>query len=183
MSPNKKTSAALLLSIFVAFLLLTQRGKNLAAQIGNTVMELSDSGLKLIADIETFSPFPYPDADGQSVGFGHFILPTDQFSFPITEDFGYQLLHLDATSANATVNQYVNVPLSQDQHDALVSFVYNIGAGNFINSTLLRLLNKGDYTGAANQFPVWNKEHLNGALVVSQALVNRRAQEQTLFLT
>lgn len=183
MKNRAKGSAAFLLMGTALFLLFTERGKTIAAQLGTKFMELSDSGLQLIADIESFSPFPYPDASGQSVGFGHFILPTDQFTFPLTESFAYHLLQQDAGAANATVNKLVRVPLTQNQHDALVSFVYNVGEPNFATSTLLRLLNSGDYNGAAAQFPVWNKEHVNGQLVVSQSLVDRRAKEQQLFLT
>jgi lysozyme len=165
------------------YLLFVQSGKNIAARIGTEIMSVSDSGLKLIADFETvdgqFSPMPYRDANGHSVGFGHFILPTDNLTFPITEAQAYDLLNQDAAIADKAIQQYVSVPLTQNQHDALVSLVYNIGVENFHTSTLLRLLNQGDYNGAANQFPVWNKSQHQ----IIDALVERRASEQALFLT
>lgn len=87
-------------------------------------------------------------------------------------------LHEDLFDAEAAVNQ-VAVPLSQFQFDALVSFVFNVGSGNFAKSTLLRKLNAGDYDGAADEFPRWNKSggrELNG-------LTARRADEKDLFQT
>lgn len=70
------------------------------------------------------------------------------------------------------------VPLSQNQFDALVSLVYNIGETAFSNSTLLKKLNAKDYQGAADQFPRWNK----GGGQVLKGLVRRRADERDLFL-
>jgi lysozyme len=73
----------------------------------------------------------------------------------------------------------VKRPLNQNQWDALVSFVYNVGAGNFISSTMLKLLNQGDYKGAAGEFPKW--VHTNGQ--INPGLVRRRAAERALFET
>lgn len=72
----------------------------------------------------------------------------------------------------------VLVPLNENQLAALTSFAYNCGLAAFRGSTLLRKLNLGDYQGAADQFPVWNRA---GNRVV-QGLVNRRAAERELFL-
>lgn len=80
------------------------------------------------------------------------------------------------------VNRAVKVKLTQNQFDALVSLVYNIGPTNFNDSTLLRKLNAGDYAGAADQFLVWNKGRVDGKLVVISGLVNRRNAERQLFL-
>ena len=79
------------------------------------------------------------------------------------------------------VNRLVKVELTQNQFDALVSLVYNIGVAGFAGSTLLRKLNAGNYIGAADQFLVWHKSRKNGVLVVNEVLVNRRIQERALF--
>ena len=79
-------------------------------------------------------------------------------------------------------NRAVKVKLTQNQFDALVSLVYNIGPTNFISSTLLRKLNARDYVGAADQFLVWNKGRVEGKLVVINGLTNRRHEERELFL-
>jgi lysozyme len=72
-----------------------------------------------------------------------------------------------------TVNNLVKVPLTQNQFDALVSFVFNIGGGAFSKSTLLRKLNEKDYAGAADQFLVWVKQ---------PELTGRRKNERAQFL-
>jgi lysozyme len=75
----------------------------------------------------------------------------------------------------------IRVPVTQNQFDALVSFAYNVGEGEkgFLGSTLLRLLNAGDYAGAAGQFRRWNIA--NGK--EDKGLINRRASERDLFLS
>ena len=71
----------------------------------------------------------------------------------------------------------VTVPLNQNQYDALVSLAYTIGLGAFRRSTLLQLLNAGNYTGAAEQFGVF----VRSGSGVSPGLVVRRAAERRLF--
>ena len=75
------------------------------------------------------------------------------------------------------VNDLVKVDLTQNQFDALVSFVYNVGPGAFKKSTLLKKLNLEDYEGAANEFPRWNKANKK----VLPGLTRRRATEKELF--
>lgn len=77
------------------------------------------------------------------------------------------------------VNRVVNVPLTQNQFDALVSLAYNIGPHAFEASTLLKKLNVGDYYAAAEQFLRWDKS--KGQIL--KGLVKRRAAEKKLFLT
>lgn len=83
----------------------------------------------------------------------------------------------DLNYAEHAINTNVLVPLTQNQFDALVSLVYNIGAKAFMGSTLLRLLNTHDYTGASAQFLVW--DHSGG--MVSVGLEHRRLAEQQVF--
>ena len=77
------------------------------------------------------------------------------------------------------VTQAVKVPLNQNQFDALVSFTYNVGVGALKQSTALRKLNQGDYTGAADALTMWTK--CNGKVLAG--LVRRRKEERALFLT
>jgi lysozyme len=84
----------------------------------------------------------------------------------------------DLEDAGAAVASLVKVPLTQGQFDALTSFVFNFGAKKFGTSTLLRLLNKGDYKGAAGQFKLW----IHADNKVEPGLVKRRAAEEQLFL-
>jgi lysozyme len=77
----------------------------------------------------------------------------------------------------AAVNNLVKVPINQDQFDALVSFAFNVGAGNLASSTLLKKVNAGDFAGAAQEFQRWNKA---GGKVLA-GLTRRRASEALLF--
>ncbi|MGZ3753586.1 MAG: lysozyme [Mucilaginibacter sp.] len=83
------------------------------------------------------------------------------------------------------VNSLVKVALTQNQYNAILSFTYNEGIGALTESTLLRDLNAGNYQGAADQFPLWNKitDPKTGKKVVLDDLVKRRAKERATFLT
>lgn len=136
---------------------------------------------KFIADQEGFSAKAYKDANGFSIGYGHFILPGERelLNATITKAKALELLTKDMATATAAVNRAVTVPLNNNQRAALISLAYNIGAGAFAGSTLVRKLNAGDTAGAAAQFAAWNKSQ--GAVL--QALVNRRAKEAALFVS
>lgn len=86
-------------------------------------------------------------------------------------------LQQDLIASEQAVNQRVRVPLTQQQFDALVSFVFNLGAGSFSRSALLQKLNNQDYTGAGNEFLRWT--HAGGKVV--PGLVRRREAEKALF--
>lgn len=75
------------------------------------------------------------------------------------------------------VNRMVLVSITQEENDALVDLVFNIGIGNFDSSTLLRDLNSGDFHGAAAQFDLW--DHCGGAVLAG--LLRRRQAETALF--
>jgi len=75
------------------------------------------------------------------------------------------------------INDLVDVPLSQFQFDALVSWVYNLGPANLKSSTLLKVLNKGEYEEVPSQMRRWNKA--NGKVL--EGLIRRRAAESLLF--
>lgn len=140
--------------------------------------DLSNSTLQLIKGFESFSPTPYRDAKGWSIGYGHFMGPEPTIQ-SMTEAEGYSWLHTDTQTASDAVKAAVQVPLSQNQFDALASFAYNVGVNAFANSTLLRKLNAGDTTGAANEFQRWNKS--DGRVL--SALTDRRAKEAALFMS
>lgn len=124
--------------------------------------------------LEAYLPTPN---DVWTIGWGHTkgVKKGDTITVEEAKDF----LREDIAWAEAAVNDLVKVKLNQNQFDALVSFVFNVGTTNFKKSTLLKKLNAGDYNGAAEQFPRWNKQKgkvLNG-------LVKRRADEMQYFLS
>lgn len=95
----------------------------------------------------------------------------------ITEEQAEEYLLNDIESSVDAVNQLVDAPITQSMFDALVSFVYNLGAGQFAKSTLLKLINKRQYSAAAEQFSRWKFD--NGR--EQPGLVKRRAAEAKLF--
>ena len=95
-----------------------------------------------------------------------------------TRDEAMEWLREDAVTAEKCINNSVRVAITQNQFDALVSFVFNVGCGNFRNSTLLKLLNDGEDIKAAEQFAVWNK----AAGHVMAGLTTRRLAEKEQFL-
>ncbi len=101
----------------------------------------------------------------------------------ITEAQATQLLIEKANEFQRTINDSVTVELNQNQYDALVSFAYNIGSGAFRSSTLLKVLNKGDYAAVPAEIRKWTKGRVNGALVDLPGLVTRRDREANLFST
>lgn len=132
----------------------------------------------LIRRFEGLSLSRYVDASGKEhIGYGHLIKPGEDYT-SITPGQAEWLLEQDMRTAVDCVSRLVSVPLSTNQHAALVSFVYNVGCGAFQDSTLLRLLNAGNVTGAADEFLKWNK----AAGVVAQGLVDRRFIERDVFL-
>ncbi|MDE2104960.1 MAG: lysozyme [Patescibacteria group bacterium] len=96
-----------------------------------------------------------------------------------THDENMTLLMHDTTRAQLVVNTYVDVPLSQNEFDALVDFVFNIGPENFKESTVLKLLNQKDYEGAAKRLEDWSMS--KGVMLAG--LLRRRMQEEALFDT
>jgi lysozyme len=101
----------------------------------------------------------------------------------ITLEEADKLLAVTLSTYERAVIKHVNVNLNENQFAALVSFVYNLGEGNFAASTLLKRLNAGDYESAAKQFLVWDKARVNGSLVSLPGLTRRRVAEATLFNT
>jgi lysozyme len=139
-------------------------------KIKNISLIKKHEGLRL----EAYLPTPN---DVWTIGYGH--THTTKQGQKITEAQAETLLRKDIAWAEEAVNESVVVPLTQNQFDALVSFVFNVGAGAFGSSTLLRLLNSKDYEGAANQFLRWNKQ--KG--VALKGLTKRREEERKLFLS
>ena len=93
-----------------------------------------------------------------------------------------KFLQEDLNEAGAMVSRFVHVPLSQQQYDALASFVFNIGGGaNFQNSTLLKKLNQGLYDDVPEQIMRWNKARVEGVLTPLKGLTRRRTAEAALF--
>lgn len=144
-------------------------------------MRTSTKGFALIKSFEGLRLTAYPDpatgAAPWTIGYG--ATRGVAKGMTITTEQAERRLQNDVARFEPELENLVKVPLSQNQWDALMSFVYNLGLANLASSTLLKLLNAGDYARAADQFPRWNKaggKELPG-------LTKRRAAEQALFLS
>lgn len=139
---------------------------------------MSKQGLELIKHFEGLRLAAYKCSAGVwTIGYGHTggVNPGDI----IDEITAESLLRKDVAVSESAVSRLVSVPLNQHQFDALVSFVFNLGAGNFRTSTLLKKLNAGDYSGAADEFSRW----INAGGKPLPGLARRREAERLLFLT
>lgn len=140
-------------------------------------MKYSDEGLELTEHFEGCEFKAYQDGGGVwTIGVGH--TKGVKQGMTCTHDQAMQWLREDVEEAEDAVADLVKVPLNQNQYDALVDFVFNLGRTQFAGSTLLRLLNLGKVIEAARQFPRWNKD--NGRVIAG--LTRRREAEQELFL-
>lgn len=140
------------------------------------MMQISNAGLDLIKQFEGLYLKAYRCPAGvPTIGYGH--TAGVAMGQTITQQQADDYLRRDVRQFERAVERLVSVPLTQGQFDALVSFAFNLGEGALAQSTLLRLLNAGDYAGAAAQFDRWNKA---GGRVLP-GLVRRRAAERALF--
>ena len=146
--------------------------ESLQVDIEGLALEENAEGLRLTA-------YPDPGTGGApwTIGYGH-TGPDVYEGLTITQDVAVALLQKDIASAEAGVKALVDVPLTQGQFNALTDFTFNCGAGNLRSSTMLRLINAGDFAGAEAQFALWNK----AAGKVMSGLVTRRAAEAAEFL-
>lgn len=142
-------------------------------------MQISSAGIQALEQRETFQAYSYPDANGRSIGFGHFIKAGETFAEPMSYQDAVTLLMSDLKWAEEAVQGGVNVTITQAMYDALVSFAYNIGPGAFGGSTLLKKLNAGDYQGAEQEFARWDISQG----VIDNALIARRESEANQFMS
>jgi len=146
-------------------------------------MHISDEGFCLI---KKFEGCPKDDkgnavaykcpAGVWTIGFGHTkdVKEGDVWSKEKAEFMLWQELE---DEYEQYINDLVTTPLNQSQFDALVSWVYNLGPANLKSSTLLKVLNNGEYDEVPNQIKRWNKVNKQ----VNEGLVRRREAESLLF--
>ena len=148
----------------------------------------SQACFDLIKEFEgcVLEAYPDPATGGEpwTIGFGHTGLmfmdgcPVAE-GLIITQPEANRQLEIDVEAVAVEVGHAVTAPLTQPQLDALVSFTFNEGIGQLRSSTLLRLLNNGEFSTAADQFSAW----VYGAGKVMPGLARRRAAERALFLS
>lgn len=142
--------------------------------------------LNLVKHHEGFRSYAYMDTSGLPVvGYGQSRINGRKVSLGqyITQAQADVALEQELYHLQELVKSHVRVELNPYQLGALTSLVYNAGSRILTDSTLIRKLNAGDYTGAAQEFPRWNKANQGGRLVAFPGLTKRRLAEQKLFLT
>lgn len=178
----------------------------------NNPHTIGPSGLDIIKTYEQLRLSPYLCPSNKlTVGWGHVLVPKrDASLFGIEPDTlkriidecqsrrrvtresqnlrisqakADDLLDRDANQTALFLRSVTPVRLSKNQFDALGSFVFNIGQGNYAESTLRKKLHAGDFDGAAAEFARWKYGTVDGKKVVLDGLVARRAAERALFLT
>ena len=141
-------------------------------------MNPSQYCIDLVKDFEGFRKDAYLCPAGvPTIGYG--TTENVKLGDTVTEEEAEDLLLEDLKESAQAVEELVDIPLTQAQYDALVSFVYNVGREAFRQSTLLRLLNSNNTEAAALQFSRWNKS--NGKVL--PGLTRRRLAERQLFET
>ena len=139
-------------------------------------MKISAEGIALIKKFEGCELVAYQcSAKVWTIGYGHTkdVNEGDTWS----QSHAEHMLEVELHEYESYINEYVTAPLSQNQFDALVSWVYNLGPANLKASTLLKVVNAEDYAGVPAQIKRWNKaggEILDG-------LIRRREAEARLF--
>lgn len=140
-------------------------------------MQYSKQGLDLTKGFESCRLTAYPDIKGVwTIGYGH-TGPEVVEGLVWTQNQADSQLVVDLQKAERMVNTYVTVALTQGEFDALVDLAFNIGVNAEKGSTLLKLVNQGDFTGAAEQFQLW--DHASGQVVAG--LLRRRLAEEKEF--
>ena len=140
-------------------------------------MKINAAGLGLIKGFEVLrleAYIPTPE-DVPTIGYGH--TKGVQMGDTCTEDEAEAWLREDLEWAEECVERAVAKLLHENEHAALVSLCFNIGCKAFTDSTLVRLLNDGDFDAAEEQFKRWNKQ----AGRELAGLTRRRAAEEELF--
>ena len=140
-------------------------------------MQISQAGLNKIVQREGKFLHAYRDTVGVwTIGVGHTSAAGPPRVTPgllISTEQMYSILRADLAPIEKQAAQFIKVPITQNQYDAIISIVFNVGP-KFWKSTTIRLLNQRKYKGAAEAIMMWSKP---------PEIIGRRRTEQKQFLT
>jgi GH24 family phage-related lysozyme (muramidase) len=150
----------------------------------NATMTPSDNCTALVKRFEGFRSIPYTCPAGKATvgyGFTHYadgtlVTLTDQ---PMVQSVADEMLVTMLADYGRQVSELLTIPVNQNQFDALVDFAYNLGVGNLKTSTLLKMVNFGQFDVAAEEFGKW----VHAGPKTLPGLVVRRDAERRLFTT
>lgn len=163
--------------------IIVEESTDVPAKPAKQYKSISQAGVDLIKNEEKLRLTAYLDSAGvPTIGYGTTLINGKPvvMGTTITEAQANQYFtdHLN-NEVIKYVRRFVTVVITQSMFDALSSFVYNLGSGNFSRSSLLSELNSGRYLEAASQFGDYVKDRAGNTL---NGLVLRRGKEKTLFL-
>ena len=153
-------------------------------------LPISAAGLDFMKQWEGLRPKLCIDPEGHcTIGYGTVLhsgrcdgrAVEEPYAAGITAEAAAQLLAQKCAEVQQFINDRISTSLNQNQSDALICFVYNIGAEAFETSTLLKALNAGDTAAAGSEIRKWTKASANGVVSEVPALANRRNAESALF--
>lgn len=178
---------------YIVFIWDTIFNPEIAYAAGATFFSLK--GRRMLKQLEGIRFFAYADGDGSpithvnqkykgfpTIGVGHLLQKEEVTEKLIKEGWTPsqvdQALELDLFRFEYNLRSHLRRELNQNQWDALIIYSFNIGINAFNKSTLLRMVNQGDFKGASRQFERW--VYSGGKKL--PGLVNRRLKEKALFL-
>lgn len=161
-------------SIFIAVILVTGICAN---AVDGAVLAIQQ-----LMRLEGYKSKPYRPVKGDklTIGYGftdHKLIKLGYLSEPSAR----RILAREVKDLHKFVNKHVKVFLTNSQKAALIVFVYNIGKSAFLKSTLLRVLNKGQFHLVPSELLRWNKMKKDGKVITVKGLTNRRLKEIKLW--
>jgi len=170
------------------------------------IQSVSPAAIGLIKQFEgcRLSAYLCP-ANRLTIGWGHVLQPMDYALFNVPMARMGDIIRFNAAAKKITIPLHIapaqadnllerdvaqvalflalvtRTPLKQRQFDALCSFIFNVGQGNYAQSTLRKLVDKADFAGAAAEFGKWVYATVEGRKIKLAGLVKRRAAERNLF--
>lgn len=145
-------------------------------------MNLTQDAIDLIKHFEGYYSKAYKcPANIPTIGIGTIRYPNGapvQLGDTCTEEQAEAWLRDELGECEKYIQKLVTAPINDEQYSALACLIYNIGAGGFSHSTLLKKLNYQKYEEAADQFLAWVKA--NGKTL--PGLERRRRAERNLFI-
>ena len=156
------------------------------------LFSFSQKGINLLKSIEELATKPYDDqtgrditawVEGATIGYGHLISKAEwsKYKDGITEAQALSLFQADLSPYVNSVKTKVTAMVTQNEFDAMVLLVFNIGVQAFAQSSALKLVNNPtaitSYTGLEAAWKAWNKSQG----VVNRGLINRRQAEWNIY--
>jgi GH24 family phage-related lysozyme (muramidase) len=178
--PHDISNAVAIVGFGVTVSQSTSYGGQITASTANNGTGVSDALVKFIESYEGWVATPYNDSGGTpTIGFGHTFTPPWTGPNPLTREQGEAMLKSDLSSfINSVKNIFSDFTLKQNEFDALVSFVYNLGAGRLKGSKLERDI-RSHASSATLKADFEEYCHAHGKVL--PGLVHRRDAEWAMF--